>query len=205
MLLKIKKEEQAEKVDEIEKPEIIISDEPPQVLNAVVEDNNVEKTSYVEREPVPVSSTLNTTKQHTKLSIITAALMAVILAVGVFIYTENSRKGSRNLKGSTLNNGDGCMYWAGDHYQQIPCNQKMGETLVIALDTEKLNSFKKITRQDTITQTDIGRIWYIKLNNKVEFFTASGNYPLDPTLRLKPVTDYIISKYIDTARQGISH
>lgn len=91
----------------------------------------------------------------------------------------------------------GCMYWVGDHYQQIPCNQKVEEgTLVIALDMEKLNHFRKITQPDTITAKAIGSVWYIKINNEVEFYTAEGYHPVQIDRRLKPLTDYIISKYL---------
>ncbi len=69
----------------------------------------------------------------------------------------------------------GCMYWAGDHYQPVPCNQKVPNTLVVALDTLLIKNFRKITQPDTITNRAIGLVWYSKINNKVEFLPPLAN------------------------------
>jgi hypothetical protein len=90
----------------------------------------------------------------------------------------------------------GCMYWADDHFQPIPCDQKLPNTLVVALDTTRVKNFKKITCPDTITRLAIGSVWYSKIDNKIEFFTADGKHPVFINRRLKPVTDYIIEKYV---------
>jgi len=90
----------------------------------------------------------------------------------------------------------GCMYWANDHYEPIPCNQKPPNTLVVALDTTKVRNFKKIMREDTITHQAIGHVWYSKINNIVEFFTADGNHPVFIDRHLKPLTDHIINAHI---------
>lgn len=91
---------------------------------------------------------------------------------------------------------DSCMYWAGDHYQQIPCGQEMEGVQVIPLNAEKLAHFKKITNTDTITSKSKGWVWYSKIDNVVEFFTSEGNHPIQRERRLRPVTDYIIYKYV---------
>lgn len=95
----------------------------------------------------------------------------------------------------------GCMYWTGDHYQPIPCTQKMSNTLVIALDSILIKKFRKITQPDTITYNAKGAVWYSKINNNVEFFTADGVHPIVTDRHLKPITNYMIDKYI---RSGIS-
>lgn len=89
-----------------------------------------------------------------------------------------------------------CMYWADDHFQPIPCYQKIPNTLVVALDSIRVKNFKKITRPDTLTHQAIGHVWYSKINMKIEFFTADGEHPVVIGRRLKPITDYIIDKYI---------
>jgi hypothetical protein len=88
------------------------------------------------------------------------------------------------------------MYWAKDHFQPIPCTQKVPNTLVVALDTVKVKNFKRITRPDTITNRAKGSVWYSKIDNEIEFFTADGEHPVVIGRRLKPITDYIIDKYI---------
>lgn len=90
----------------------------------------------------------------------------------------------------------GCMYWADYHYQPIPCNKKVPNTLVIALDSAKLRNFKKITLPDTITYRSRGHVWYSKIDNKIEFFTADGKHPIVFDRPLKPISVHIIDKYI---------
>jgi hypothetical protein len=88
------------------------------------------------------------------------------------------------------------MYWAGDHYQQVSCSQKLGEILIIPFDAEKLARFRKITRPDTITEDALGSIWYAKFNNAYECYTAPGNHPIDTTMQLKLLTDYVLIRHI---------
>jgi hypothetical protein len=89
-----------------------------------------------------------------------------------------------------------CMYWAGDHYQLVACDKKMDNVLVIAAERSMLKDFKKITREDTITEKALGHIWYSKINNVVEYFTADGYHPLQVHYHLKPLTRYIIQQHI---------
>ncbi len=87
------------------------------------------------------------------------------------------------------------MFWDEDHYQPISCKQH-GDTLVVALDSNKLVHFRKITQPDTITTNAIGTIWYVKYRKGYEFYTADGYHPIDPQLRLRPITEYIIRNHI---------
>ncbi|MCF3110887.1 hypothetical protein LL912_19030 [Niabella sp. CC-SYL272] len=94
-----------------------------------------------------------------------------------------------------------CMYWTGDHYQSIPCNQKVYGSLVIPLDTEKLFHFKKITRPDTLTEADINRVSYIRLNGDIEFYTRKGDHPVYTERALNPLTEHIYQKHILPLKQ----
>lgn len=89
-----------------------------------------------------------------------------------------------------------CMYWTGEHYQCIACNKKIGDTSIIALDTTKVAHLRKITRPDTLTENSLGKIWYSKIDSKLEFFTSDGFHPLYIDRRLRPVTPYILKKYV---------
>lgn len=89
-----------------------------------------------------------------------------------------------------------CMYWASDHYQPVLCNQKVDDTPVYALDSLKAANFRKIILPDTITTKALGRVWYVKVNGKIEFYTSGGFHPVYPEKRLRPLTAYIIDKYI---------
>lgn len=90
-----------------------------------------------------------------------------------------------------------CMYWDGVSYQRISCDDgAASDFMVIKLDKERLANFKRITKLDTINYKDIGRIWYMKINGVHEFYTVPGMHPVEERKQLKPITKYIIDKYI---------
>lgn len=54
---------------------------------------------------------------------------------------------------------------------------------------------RKITRPDTLTEENsLGKVWYDKSNNHVEFFTHYGKHPKNGKT-LKEVTSHILEKY----------
>jgi len=90
-----------------------------------------------------------------------------------------------------------CMYWTGNQYKSIPCDEKAGNAVIIALDTFKVAHLKKITLPDTITESALGRVWYRKMKrDSLEFYTAPGEHPLDNKKRLMPLTSYILEKHV---------
>jgi len=97
----------------------------------------------------------------------------------------------RNNKGGSIQK---CMYWKGDHYEPIACNEKPADTtvMVIGLDSNKLVHFKRITRADTLTAASIGKVWYIKVNDHVEYYTSPGEPPAYPGRRLLPLSAHIL-------------
>jgi hypothetical protein len=122
-----------------------------------------------------------------------AIRLLVVIAIAVI-----GAGGYWSLRGqfSTVTGREKCMYWAGDHYQPVACDQKMNGMPVFALDTVRLTHFKKVTRQDTITGRSLGSMWYIKLDGNIEFYTAGGVHPLHKDRPLRPMTLYILNKYI---------
>lgn len=87
-----------------------------------------------------------------------------------------------------------CMYWNGEIYIPVFCNEKIDNHDVILLNEEQLK-IKRITRPDTLTvENAMGKVWYDKSNKKVEFFTHYGIHP-ENSKTLKPVTEYILEKY----------
>jgi len=125
------------------------------------------------------------------LKIIMLCMVALVVGIGAFQF-----RGNKNDKIISLFTNQECMYWTGDHYQPIACDQKKGDTPIIALDTQKVAHLKKITRPDTLTENALGKVWYVKVNNMPEFYTDSGSYPMDIKKELKPMTQYILDKYI---------
>lgn len=130
--------------------------------------------------------------------------IAVLALAGFWIYQAGKKPQPESISmGQVLPAHKACMYWAGDHYEQIACTRSTGDTLTEPLDPEKIRSFKKITRPDTITRQSKGSVWYVKINGgkAIEFYTSDGFHPIDRQRRLKPVTDYIIEKYIHPESQ----
>jgi hypothetical protein len=150
-----------------------------------------EATGVTELEATPAPETASRFK---KRRAIVAVLLIILMSIAAVGYWQQ-----RNNKGLpvTASGPQGCMYWAGDHYEQVPCTQKPGDTPVVVLDMEKLRNFKKIMQPDTITSKSKGFVWYVKINGHIEFYTSPGFHPVDQRLRLKPITDYMIRKYIN--------
>jgi hypothetical protein len=116
----------------------------------------------------------------------------VFLAAGTVCFI--TYLASENHSKTDLNN-QRCMYWTGDHYEAISCNDKIEDVPIIALDTFKVNHLKRITRPDTLTGYSVRKVWYAKIDGKVEFYTHSGEHPVDHNRRLLPMSRLILSKY----------
>jgi hypothetical protein len=89
----------------------------------------------------------------------------------------------------------GCMYWTGDFYKEIPCDQKPQNAFVIQLNPERLQNFKRITTPDTITNNSVGKIWYRIKKGNYEFYTSGGYHPIDIQVQLRRLTDHSIAEY----------
>jgi hypothetical protein len=131
----------------------------------------------------------NSVLSKTKRRIAIAILLPVLaIAVVCWLWPKSSP--------DVLAGHQACMYWAGDRYEKIACNQKVGDTLVIPLDPDRLTHFRKITRPDTITENALGSIWYSNIHGVYECFTAPGNHPIDTNIVLKPLRDYVLIRHI---------
>lgn len=122
-------------------------------------------------------------KKKLKMAVTTSLVLATLL-------------GGSYMAGKIYRNTNtGCMYWSGDHYEPVSCNEK-GKGLLIPLDQEKIKTFRRITRKDTITEWSIGKLYYIKNNNDIECYTEGGTYPLDITRPLKILSQHMFDKYL---------
>ncbi|WP_316804731.1 hypothetical protein [Pedobacter nototheniae] len=93
-----------------------------------------------------------------------------------------------------------CMYWAGNHYEQMECDQKGIVVSKIPLNKQVFDNFEKIMIPDTLTSNSLGKVWYSKQNNKVDFYTDSAAHPTDDNRRLLPLTQYMLDKYVSYKR-----
>ncbi|RAJ83149.1 hypothetical protein CLV59_103108 [Chitinophaga dinghuensis] len=180
------KEDESEVIAEKEHTKVLITEEIPAIPEKKMLESKEPPT--VERPILLLPPGKPQRISYSKI-IMSIALIILLISLGVWVLP-------RKTPIMALTGKEGCMFWAGDHYEPISCNQKLGDTLVIALDTFKLNHFKKITRPDTITGYSKGNVWYVKVDNGMEFYTADGYHPIEQWKRLKPITDYIIIKWI---------
>lgn len=109
---------------------------------------------------------------------------SILLALGTMTFV-----GVNQLK------SDGCMYWNGENYVAIDCQSKMNNIELLLVNEDDLKNFRKITRTDTLTEKQVNKVWYSKIDEQVEFFTQSGNHPVERERILKPATWYMIKKY----------
>ena len=89
-----------------------------------------------------------------------------------------------------------CIYWNNEKYIPVYCDEIILNHHV-EQQNDELMKLQKITRADTLNaDNSLGKVWYDKSNNKVEFFT---NYGVNPETgkTLKEATKYIIEKYKD--------
>ena len=147
-------------------------------LSAITgEDNKAASPS-----PSAIIEQVSIRRQLVKVAILFFSVLAIGL-IGLKLYNMAQKPQS-------------CMYWTGEEYEAISCNQKMADAVLIAYDSVKVENFKKIINIDTITYNSIGHIWYSKMNNIVEFYTAEGRHPVQMHYRLRPVTTHIIDVYV---------
>lgn len=117
--------------------------------------------------------------RKTKLWYAAFAIVSVCLIIGLFFYPKPQQ----------------CMAWVEDQYIAMHCQDENAQVELIALDEKKLKSFHKITRPDTLSRQHRNKLWYSKINNQVEFFTAPGFHPIYKDRALKVATERIIVKY----------
>lgn len=91
-----------------------------------------------------------------------------------------------------------CMQWQGDHYEVVHCDvQEIGGLASIEPVRKEVLKLKQIAVCDTTTFFREGKavIWYCKVGASPEFFNTHGIHP-ETGKALRPVTKYIIKKYV---------
>ncbi|SDI71044.1 hypothetical protein [Chryseobacterium jejuense] len=115
---------------------------------------------------------------------------------------SNSRKESLDAKdiwmgllGGQLDIDKKYMYWNGERYIATDSANLGRQFKVIAMQKDDFKDLKKITQPDTLTiENAMGKVWYDKSDNKVEFFTSFGKHPKNEKA-LKDVSERILENY----------
>ncbi|WEK68735.1 MAG: hypothetical protein P0Y62_12850 [Candidatus Chryseobacterium colombiense] len=130
------------------------------------------------------------------LGILEMTFVLLMVTGGVF-FSNNKNSGARGLMSNwnPITIDKSFMYWDGDRYMATDSSSLGPQIDVIPMDKFRFKYFKKITRPDTLTVANsIGKVWYDKSNNNVEFFTSYGKHPVNDKA-LKDVSERILSNY----------
>lgn len=95
------------------------------------------------------------------------------------------------------------MYWDGEQYIGTDSIYISPGINIVAMNSHKLKHFRRIMRKDTLTDVNaLGKVWYSKYNNEVEFFTDDGVDP-DNGKELRKATSLIIYKYAGKQKDSV--
>lgn len=87
------------------------------------------------------------------------------------------------------------MYWDKDKYMATDSSSLGSQVEVVPMNQYMFKYFKKIMRPDTLTVANsLGKVWYNKSNNHVEFFTSFGKHP-ENEKTLRDVSERILENY----------
>ncbi|MNY28153.1 hypothetical protein D3C86_1621090 [compost metagenome] len=141
---------------------------------------------------MPISAFVNIDEKSISKKIRYLAITAILVGLGLIIYLALPQKE--------------CMQWSGDHYEIVDCNLK-GEGLITTNPVELLDGnlvdLKKVKICDTTVYFDKNHnaiIWYAKRGDSIDFFNSHGRHP-ENNSPLKPVTKYILDKYVNKKKQ----
>ncbi|QES94258.1 hypothetical protein F0358_16805 [Empedobacter brevis] len=136
------------------------------------------------------SSEKNIVREKIKLSnnkILTGSGIATTLIAGGLFF-------------NSIDFNSSCMVWKENHYEEIDCDNTSPQMNAVPYN-ETIFQLKKITQVDTLNfENAINKVWYIKNNGEIEFYTNYGLHP-ESGKTLKPITKYILNKYVLTKEQ----
>ncbi|MDC8105907.1 hypothetical protein ACNFU2_13500 [Chryseobacterium sp. PTM-20240506] len=125
----------------------------------------------------------------------------IFLVTGGVIFSNNKKydDGMRHslgiMSGGKLDVEKNYMYWDGDRYIATDSSDLGPQLKVVAMNPHDFRYFKRINRPDTLNvDNSLGKVWYDKSKNHVEFFTSYGKHPKNEKA-LKDVSEGILENY----------
>jgi len=93
-----------------------------------------------------------------------------------------------------------CMQWQNDHYELVDCSSvKQGiatQNEVKPIDNSAINLQKiEVNKQTQFFKNGKPQVWYSKIKGKLQYFNSYGINP-ETDKPLKPITNYMIKKYV---------
>ena len=165
------------------------------------EENNEENIETDKTKKIPSSKK---THERRKSIFKEKATIGVLIVIVIAITSGLASLLFSNKKNTTpflnFTGQEKYMYWLGDHYQPTN-NARIKGVNIVPFNAKLVSDFRKITDQDTLTTRSVGKVWYVKINNKPEFYTTSGFHPGDTRRILKPLSKYMAEKYTQANRR----
>ncbi|EJL73812.1 hypothetical protein [Chryseobacterium populi] len=134
------------------------------------------------------------------LGILEMAFVLLLVTGGVVLpNTKNDSKGGKNSSIVTLWGKSDVdkkyMYWNGERYIATDSSDLGPQLEIVPMHKYNFKYLKKIMRPDTLTADNgLGKVWYDKSNNNVEFFTSPGIHP-ENGKALKDVSETILNNH----------
>lgn len=154
----------------------------------VTESGKVNEIAIQEAEPKAISlfliikeKLLNRLKRKIK---VTAIGVAIVLCVGfAAIYEFFPSKG--------------CMQWTGTKYEIVDCDLKAPDNNIELLDANQVNMERiKVCDTTAFFVNEKAVVFYARSSDSLECFNQIGYHPERRSLYLKPITHYMIGRYV---------
>lgn len=154
----------------------------------VTESGKVNEIAIREAEPKAISlfliikeKLLNRLKRKIK---VTAIGVAIVLCVGfAAIYEFFPSKG--------------CMQWTGTKYEIVDCDLKAPDNNIELLDANQVNMERiKVCDTTAFFVNEKAVVFYARTSDSLECFNQIGYHPERRSLYLKPITHYMIGRYV---------
>jgi hypothetical protein len=134
------------------------------------------------------------------LGIVEMAFVLLLVTGGVF-FSNGKKADNRNPIGINFFSNrkseieKDYMYWNDERYVATDSSDLGPQIEIVPMKEYDFKYFKKIMRPDTLTVDNaLGKVWYDKSNNEVEFFTSFGINP-ENGKTLKDVTEHILNTH----------
>lgn len=134
--------------------------------------------------------------KHNGLGILEMTFVLLMVTGGVFFSNSKTSKSLGFMSGwGSPATDKPYMYWDKDRYMATDSSSLHSRAEVVPMHSYSFINMKKIMRPDTLTVDNaMGKVWYDKSNNHVEFFTSLGQHP-ENGKALKDVTEHILETY----------
>jgi hypothetical protein len=145
-------------------------------------DDEADKDLKAYKDEAPTALTAdskNSTKKNKTTRAVIFFLILIIGSGGIYIIMDKAKAD--------------CVYWTGEYYEPVPCDEEPNGRRIVPLNEKKMKRLRMITRKDTLTERSIGKVYYIK-DGGVKYYTEGGDYPEDLNRSLKKLSRNIFEK-----------